>query len=199
MKRLREITLISAFESLPLKTRRALVPKLLESAKIISQAALPVFPDTTQKGDEFCKWLCRSSEKPTWTDDEVVEAWALWNFIYQRTLTGWTGPVVGGEFSPGFELDSSPTGENCWHDNPQGFHIFDEHYALIKTVTRREFFEEILKSSTPDHIDMNSDDGELFPSFSHAFTEMGLKKLYSKEWLFAKPDDWANIIEKSEF
>lgn len=69
------------FSALPLEDRQDLIPKLLKSARMSNNFCLPEVPET------FCKWLF-SGEKSLWKDEEVENAWGIWNLLFRRSGGG---------------------------------------------------------------------------------------------------------------
>lgn len=166
MKRsLQEIAVEQAFKSLPLKAQRALLPELTNSARIVTNYAIP---ECSEKMAKFTKWLLSSPDYDSWSEEQITEAWELFNFIYQRVLYGGS--------------DTYTDGTNWWFVDCDTY--YDDNLPYFKdskcnVVSRDEYFAEVIKHQSNElkiDADHQYDFDELIQEYSYVERMELLKK-----------------------
>jgi hypothetical protein len=148
-----ERVFLDAFNQIPLKQRRAMVPGLLECAKVFHGTFLPENTPT------FVRWLT-SGKIQQFTDAQIEEAMILFEFIYQRGLAGLEEEACEEPL-----VDLLVFCDFTEFDN----HIEGEFTIGSKQCSRYKFFEEILHRS-PDRMHIGYGHGGSTMSIIHAIT-----------------------------
>jgi hypothetical protein len=153
IKSLKTSAFLEAFKLMDLPERQAILPELLKMAKIVNGYALNcVSPD-------FVRWIC-SGDTKEWPQEDVERGWEMWNFLCRRSMGGRLHSYeyhVGEVWSPLADVDMGCELEQFRDERED---------RTDKTITRRSFFNIILKEFTPEKFRFWTDAGGEIMSFA---------------------------------
>jgi hypothetical protein len=154
VKGLKSQAIVVAFDTLTLQEKRDLMPELLKMARVVNGYSLNhISPD-------FVRWMC-SGEKKLWEQDELEKYWELYNFLYRRVGGG---KITGGEHYNQWFLVWSPHQEDTQYEGIDWFEdqrAYEKGTKTVKKITRKQFFDILLKEFLPEHLDIVFSDTEV--------------------------------------
>lgn len=153
LKSLKAKSILIVFNGMALEERQALIPELLEKARIVNGYALNCV------SPEFVRLMC-SGDCKEWPTETVELAWVMWNFIYRRAR--------GGElYCPGDRCQKAATvwSSNFNSDDPIDIFYDERAESATRKLSREQFFDTILKEYTLDMLSVMLRGGDYSQTF----------------------------------
>lgn len=142
---LKVMTLVTAFDNLPLEKKRTIIPRFLESARVVY--GLFVEPVT----DKFKIWITRGNIKQ-FTEEDVEKLWKFWTLIKKYSNSSFAS-VWDEEGIFFFICQESDGYRRVFTSVPDAHH----HKNSKDHLSKDDYFDWILENTIPEQVKVDHD------------------------------------------